>query len=94
MTVLAKTGWEFHRFLEQPNCGCWINSARITETIRLTSGPFFHYTYSLLHHPEYRAGVSTPSLYAGLLGFTQAGQRLADIHVGYEDQLEYPLESY
>ena len=61
----------------------------------------FHYTYGLLHHPEYRERYQanlhralprlpcTPDFRA----FARAGQRLAEIHAGYEDQPEYPLES-
>ncbi len=61
----------------------------------------FHYTYGLLHHPEYRERYEanlrralprlpyTPNFRA----FARAGQRLAEIHAGYEDQPEYPLES-
>ena len=61
----------------------------------------FHYTYGLLHHPEYRERYEanlrralprlpyTPDFRA----FARAGQRLAEIHAGYEEQPEYPLES-
>ena len=61
----------------------------------------FHYTYGLLHHPEYRERYEvnlrralprlpyTPDFRA----FARAGQRLAEIHAGYEDQPEYQLES-
>ncbi len=61
----------------------------------------FHYTYGLLHHPEYRERYQanlrralprlpyTPDFRA----FARAGQRLAEIHAGYEEQPEYPLES-
>ncbi len=61
----------------------------------------FHYVYALLHHPTYR------ETYAANLRrelpripfvqpqhfwqFVQAGRRLAEIHVHYESQPEYPL---
>ena len=59
----------------------------------------FHYVYGLLHHPEYRERYQanlkrdlprlpyTPDFWA----FAKAGQRLGEIHVGYEDVEEYPL---
>lgn len=61
----------------------------------------FHYVYALLHHPTYR------ETYAANLrrelpripfvrpdhfwGFVTAGRRLAEIHVQYESQPQYPL---
>ena len=59
----------------------------------------FHYVYALLHHPNYRERYEvnlkrdlprlpyTPDFW----GFAKAGQRLGEIHVGYEDMEEYPL---
>ena len=61
----------------------------------------FHYTYGLLHHPEYRERYQA-NLHSALprlpctpnfRAFARAGQRLAEIHAGYEEQPEYPLES-
>jgi predicted helicase len=63
----------------------------------------FHYVYALLHHPTYRTTyaanlkrelprlpfVNSP---ADFRAFVTAGQRLADLHVNYEAQPEYPLE--
>jgi predicted helicase len=60
----------------------------------------FHYTYALLHHPEYRARYAAnlkrelPRIpyapdfarYAGI------GKKLMDLHIHYEQQPEYPLE--
>ncbi len=60
----------------------------------------FHYTYALLHHPDYRERYQvnlkrdlprlpyTPDFWA----FAKAGQRLGEIHLGYEDAEEYPLD--
>jgi predicted helicase len=60
----------------------------------------FHYVYALLHHPDYRERYQanlkrdlprlpyTPDFW----GFAKAGQRLGEIHVGYEDAEEYPLD--
>ena len=59
----------------------------------------FHYVYGLLHHPTYRERYEanlkrdlphlpyTPDFWA----FAEAGRRLGEIHVGYEEVEEYPL---
>ena len=59
----------------------------------------FHYVYGLLHHPDYRERYQmnlkrdlphlpyTPDFWA----FAKAGQRLGEIHVGYEEVDEYSL---
>jgi predicted helicase len=73
----------------------------VTSTSELTKWDIFHYIYALLHHPDYR------ETYAANLRrelpripfvqpehfwpFVQAGRRLAEIHVHYEDQPQYPL---
>ena len=59
----------------------------------------FHYVYALLHHPDYRERYQTnlkrdlPHLpyTPDFWGFAKAGQRLGEIHIGYEDVPEYPL---
>jgi predicted helicase len=65
----------------------------------ITKWDIFHYVYALLHHPTYR------ETYAANLrrelpripfaddfwAFAQAGARLAELHVNYEQQPEYPL---
>ena len=59
----------------------------------------FHYVYGLLHHPTYRDRYQAnlkrdlPRLpYApDFWEFAKAGQRLGEIHVGYEDVDAYPL---
>ncbi len=59
----------------------------------------FHYVYGLLHHPTYRERYQAnlkrdlPRLpYApDFWAFAEAGKRLGEIHVGYEDVDEYPL---
>jgi len=60
----------------------------------------FHYVYALLHHPAYREKYaanlrrSLPRLpfAPDFWSFAQAGARLAELHVHYEQQPEYPLE--
>ncbi len=67
---------------------------------KITKWDIFHYIYALLHHPEYRDRYAanlkrelpripyTPDFWA----FAMAGERLAELHVNYEKQPEYPLE--
>ena len=66
---------------------------------RISKWDIFHYVYGLLHHPVYRERYQTnlkrelpripfaPEFHA----FAEAGTRLAQIHVSYEEQPEYPL---
>ena len=57
----------------------------------------FHYTYGILHHPDYREKYEAnlkrdlPHIpfAPDFWGFANAGARLADIHVNYESQPEY-----
>ena len=63
----------------------------------ITKWDIFHCAYALLHHPDYRDRYATnlklelPRLpYApDFWDFANAGARLAEIHVGYEDVEEY-----
>ena len=66
----------------------------------ITKWDIFHYVYGLLHHLDYRKRYQanlkrklprlpfTPDFWR----FAKAGQRLSEIHVGYEDLPEYRLE--
>ncbi len=66
----------------------------------ITKWDIFYYVYGLVHHPEYRERYQanlkrelprlplTPDFWR----FAKAGQRLSEIHVGYEDMPEYRLE--
>ncbi len=59
----------------------------------------FHYVYALLHHPVYRERYQAnlkrdlPRLLYTLdfWDFAKAGQRLGELHIGYEEAEEYPL---
>ncbi len=59
----------------------------------------FHYVYGLLHHPAYRQRYQAnlkrelPRIpfAPDFRAFATAGARLAAIHVGYEEQPQYPL---
>ncbi len=65
----------------------------------ITKWDIFHYIYAVLNHPDYRDRYQanlkrdlprlpyTPDFW----GFAKAGQRLGEIHIGYEDQPEYPI---
>ena len=63
----------------------------------LTKWDIFHYTYGLLHHPDYREKYEAnlkrdlPHIpfAKDFWGFAEAGKRLADLHVNYESQPEY-----
>ncbi|CAD5923056.1 DNA or RNA helicase of superfamily II [Planktothrix tepida] len=66
----------------------------------ITKWDIFYYTYGLLHHPIYRERYAAnlkrelPRIpYApDFRGFVNAGQQLADLHLNYEKQPEYPLK--
>ena len=67
---------------------------------QITKWDIFHYTYALLHHPAYRERYQVnlkrdlphipfaPKFWE----FAEAGRRLAEIHVHYEDQPQYKLD--
>ncbi len=63
----------------------------------ITKWDIFHYTYGLLHHPDYRQKYEVnlkrdlPRIpfAQDFWKFAQAGERLADFHVNYEFQPEY-----
>jgi predicted helicase len=70
------------------------------ENKSITKWDIFYYTYAVLHHPEYRTRYAAnlkrelPRIpYApDFRNFAKAGKRLAELHVDYEKQKEYPLE--
>ena len=65
----------------------------------ITKWDIFHYVYGFLHHPVYRERYQAnlkrelPRIpfAPDFRAFANAGARLAQIHVAYEDQPEYPL---
>ena len=65
----------------------------------ITKWDIFHYTYGLLHHPVYRERYAAnlkrdlPHIpYADdFWAFVNAGSKLAELHLNYERQLQYPL---
>ncbi len=60
----------------------------------------FHYVYGLLHHPGYRTRFAANlkrelprvPFAPDFRAFAQAGRQLAELHVGYEQQPEFPLQ--
>jgi predicted helicase len=60
----------------------------------------FHYTYGLLHHPEYRTRYAANlkrelpriPLAPEFHRYAQIGAALMKLHIDYEQQAEYPLE--
>jgi predicted helicase len=66
----------------------------------LTKWDIFHYTYALLHHPEYRTRYASnlkrelPRIPFApeFRRYAETGERLMDIHINYEQQPEHPLE--
>lgn len=66
----------------------------------ITKWDIFHYVYALLHHPLYRERYGANlkrelpriPLAPDFRAFAAIGKQLADIHVTYEQQPEYPLE--
>ena len=74
----------------------------------ITKWDIFHYVYGLLHHPEYRERYQAnlkrelpripftsdtgSEASTGFWRFAKAGQRLSEIHVGYEDMPKCRLE--
>ena len=65
----------------------------------ITKWDIFHYVYGILHYPDYRERYQAnlkrdlPRLpYApDFWGFAKAGERLGELHIGYEAAPEYPL---
>jgi predicted helicase len=67
---------------------------------QLTKWDIFYYTYAVLHHREYRTRYAAnlkrelPRIpfAPAFPAFVKAGKSLAELHVDYEKQKEYPLE--
>ena len=67
---------------------------------KITKWDIFHYIYALLHHPTYRERYQAnlkrdlPHIpfVTAFWEFVEAGKRLAEIHVHYEDQPQYKLD--
>jgi predicted helicase len=83
--------------------GSPLHAAEIPNGHSITKWDIFHYVYALLHSPAYREKyaanlkrdlphipfVETVDLF---WKYVEAGKKLAELHVNYERQAEYPLE--
>ena len=66
----------------------------------ITKWAIFYYVYGLLHQPDYREKYAAnlkrelPRLpmAADFWAFSKAGEKLADLHLNYENQEPYPLK--
>ncbi|HLM58680.1 MAG TPA: type ISP restriction/modification enzyme, partial [Pyrinomonadaceae bacterium] len=82
------TDWALGRFREQYG------------DKKISKWDIFHYVYAVLHHPVYRERYAAnlkrelPRIpfAPDFRAFAAAGAKLADLHVNYERQPEYPLE--
>jgi predicted helicase len=67
---------------------------------RITKWAIFHYVYAILHHSEYRSRYAENfkrelprvPFAADFWSFSEAGEKLAELHLHYEKQTEYPLK--
>jgi len=67
---------------------------------QISKWDIFHYIYAVLHHPRYhekyganlRRELPRIPLISNFWGFAEAGAKLAELHVHYEDQPEYSLK--
>ncbi|MDT9179309.1 MAG: N-6 DNA methylase [Limnospira sp. PMC 1291.21] len=70
------------------------------ENPAISKWDIFYYIYGLLHHPRYREKyadnlkreIARIPYAPDFESFAKAGKRLAEIHLNYEKQPEYPLE--
>lgn len=67
---------------------------------KISQWDIFYYVYGMLHHPKYREKYAAnlrrelPRIpfAPDFSAFADAGKKLAELHVNYEQQEEYPLE--
>ena len=67
---------------------------------KISKWDIFHYVYAVLHHPQYRERYAANlrrelprvPFAKDFRAFAKAGKKLADLHVGYEQQDEHPLD--
>ena len=70
------------------------------EDKKISKPDIFNYIYEVLHHPQYREKYAAnlkrelPRIpfAPDFWGFAKAGKKLAEFHVNYEKQAEYPLK--
>lgn len=67
---------------------------------KISKWDIFYYIYGILHHPDYRQRYAANlrrelprvPFAPDFRAFANAGKKLADLHVNYEEAEEYPLE--
>jgi predicted helicase len=67
---------------------------------RISKWDIFHFIYGILHHPQYREKYAANlkrelqriPFVPNFRGFAEAGAKLADLHIYYENQREYLLQ--
>ncbi len=67
---------------------------------KISKWDIFHYTYGLLHHPEYRTRYAANlkrelpriPMAREFRRFAEIGAALMKLHIEYEEQKEYPLQ--
>ena len=68
--------------------------------LQITKWQIFHYVYGLLHHPDYRTRYATNlkrelpriAFASNFRGFATVGEKLAELHLDFEQQKEHPLK--
>ncbi|RKZ49641.1 MAG: hypothetical protein DRR16_32795 [Candidatus Parabeggiatoa sp. nov. 3] len=66
----------------------------------ITKWAIFYYTYGLLHHPDYcekyvanlKRELPRLAMAPDFGSFSKSGEKLADLHLNYEQQAPYPLK--
>jgi predicted helicase len=94
--ALGNTGYERHDAISPRMLDCY----RSRYGDRVTADDVFHYIYALLHSPEYTSrfaadlGKMIPRIpmVDGFWRFVEAGEELAELHVGYETVEPWPLD--
>ena len=95
------TDWTLKHFQENYELGIMNDKDLIhNSSFIITKWDIFYYVYGLLHHPHYRAHYAANlrrelpriPLANDFWAFSQAGQQLAELHLNYEQQPEYPLQ--
>ena len=94
------TEWAVRRVNEHYRAEWGEDYGRIANEEGITAEQIFAYTYAVLHDPVYRhdyavdllRGFPRLPLYPDFHHWTEMGQRLLDLHIGFESADPYPLE--
>ena len=95
------TDWTLKRFQENYELGMMNDKDLIhNSSFIITKWDIFYSIYGLLHHPYYREKYAANlkrelpriPLVKDFWAYSQAGKQLAELHLNYEQQPEYPLQ--